>query len=135
MIHARILVVDDDRSTREVIARFLSRDGYEVDTADDGPTALWRIAETPYDLAVLDHQMPGMTGVETFRQARQLRPDLRGVFVTAYANINTVFPAIDAGVERVLSKPPDFDELRMLVAELLADGARPDDAIHDGEGQ
>ncbi|MBI2826323.1 MAG: response regulator [Planctomycetia bacterium] len=129
MCASRVLVVDDDRSSREVVAKLLSSDGYKVDVAADGPTALELMDRAPYDLAVLDYQMPGMSGVDTFRKAREVCPDIRGIFITAYANINTVFPAIDAGVERVLAKPLNARELLSVVAEILSgDGshAAPD---------
>lgn len=125
MRDSRVLVVDDDRSSREVVARLLSSGGYKVDMAEDGPAALELMFRTSYDLAVLDYQMPGMNGVDTFRKARELCPGIRGIFVTAFANINTVFPAIDAGVERVLAKPLDAGELLSVVAEMLSDDGSP----------
>jgi CheY-like chemotaxis protein len=107
----RVLVVDDDRSNTEIVSRVLAAHGYQVDVAGDGTAALELVKQHPYRLAVVDFQMPGMNGVELFRRARELQPHLRGVFLTAYANINTVFPAIEAGVERVLAKPLNSREL------------------------
>lgn len=115
-----LLVVDDDRSISGIVAKLLTDHGYSVDTACDGDSALQLLSQKPYVAAVLDYQMPGMNGVELFRRARELRPHLRGVFLTAYTNINTVFPAIDAGAERVLSKPVDVGELIPAVDELIA---------------
>lgn len=122
----RVLVVDDDRSNSEIVSRVLAAHGYAVDTAPNGQAALELVKRHPYRLAVVDYQMPGMNGVEFFRSARELRPDLRGVFLTAYANINTVFPAIEAGVERVLAKPLDSRELIRIADTLTAPGAPPD---------
>jgi CheY-like chemotaxis protein len=115
----RVLVVDDDRSNSALVSRVLAGHGYMVDTATDGPSALKLIDEHPYKLAIIDYQMPGMNGVELFRAARQKQPELPGLFLTAYANINTVFPAIEAGIERVLAKPLDSAELIRLAAELI----------------
>ena len=123
MSETRVLVVDDDRSNSEVVSRVLTAHGYEVDVADDGVTALGLIEQNPYRLAVVDYQMPGMNGIELFREARHKQPELLGVFLTAYANINTVFPAIEAGVERVLAKPLDSRELIRLAEELIGPGA------------
>ncbi len=123
MIHRRVLVVDDDRSSSEIVLRVLRAQGYDVDVANDGPSALELLKENAYDLAVVDYQMPGMNGVQLFREARQTHPELRGVFLTAYANINTIFPAIEAGVERVLAKPLNAVELIRLATEMIGPGA------------
>lgn len=123
MTSRRLIVVDDDRSTADVVAKLLADRGYEVDVACDGQTALQLISQHPYDLAVLDYQMPGLNGVEVFRRARELRPDLRGIFLTAYTTIDTVFPAVDAGIERVLSKPANAQELIPVVEQVLGTNA------------
>lgn len=119
MTNARVLVVDDDRTVSGMVAAILTDRGYAVDVANDGQSALNLIAKNPYVLAVLDYQMPDMDGVEVFQRAREQQPDLLGIFLTAYANINTVFPAIDAGIERVLAKPPSRRELIPVVEELI----------------
>src|SRR5579863_4238492 len=115
----RVLVVDDDRSTTTIVSKVLAAHGYEVDVANSGPSALALVGRNSYDLAVLDYHMPGMNGVELFRQARSQQPDLRGVFLTAYVDINTVFPAIEAGIERVLAKPLDTGELLHLAQVMI----------------
>ncbi len=121
----RVLVVDDDRSNSEIVSRVLAAHGFAVDTAPNGQAALELVKQHPYRLAVVDYQMPGMNGVEFFRSARELQPELRGVFLTAYANISTVFPAIEAGVERVLAKPLNSRELIHIADALTAPGRLP----------
>jgi CheY-like chemotaxis protein len=121
----RVLVVDDDRSNSEIVSRVLAAHGYTVDAAPNGQAALELVKQHSYRLAVVDYQMPGMNGVEFFRLARDLQPELRGVFLTAYANINTVFPAIEAGVERVLAKPLNSRELIRIADALVAPGSTP----------
>ncbi|HEY4310036.1 MAG TPA: response regulator [Pirellulales bacterium] len=125
--HPRVLVVDDDRSNSEIVSRVLAAHGYAVDIAVDGRTALELVKRHAYRLAVVDYQMPGMNGVELFRLARDVQPDLRGVFLTAYANINTVFPAIEAGVERVLAKPLNSRELLNIAEALIGPGIGDDE--------
>lgn len=119
MADAKVLVVDDDRSQCEIVAKLLSDHGYEVDIACDGTEALGLVSQHRYALALLDYQMPGMNGVEVYRHAKELQPDLVGIFLTAYTTIDTVFPAIEAGVERVLAKPVNARELLPLVDELI----------------
>lgn len=119
----RVLVVDDDRSVSRVVSSILADRGYTIDVAENGEAALKLVAAHSYDLAVLDYQMPGMDGVELFRRAREQQPDLLGIFLTAHTDLRTVFPAIDAGIERVLAKPPSRGELLPLVDELIGPSA------------
>ncbi len=119
MVSQRILVVDDDRSASAAVSRMLRGEGYVVDTADNGISALEAVERQNYDLAILDYQMPGMDGIELCQRIRSVKPQIPAVFVTAYTTINTVFPAVIAGAERVLSKPVDIHELVPVVQELI----------------
>ena len=112
-----IILVDDDRDTCNVVATLLRAWNYDVDTANDGATALKLVDERPYGLAIIDYRMPGMNGVELFREMRERRPDITGIFMTGYTTIDVVFPAIDSGILRVLTKPVDFNELRPIIEE------------------
>ena len=120
----RILIVDDDTSLCLVVEKLLADEGYQVHTATDTAVAMELIAHNHYDLLVLDYLMPGMNGVEIFRHARELQPDVAGVFLTAHTTIDTVFPAIDAGVERVLAKPVDARELLPVVRQLVGEASQ-----------
>jgi CheY-like chemotaxis protein len=115
-----ILVVDDDKNTRNYVAKILSMKSWQVDTAGDGPKALELVRGKRYDAMVLDFRMPGMDGAELCRRIRKIQPNVHGIFLTAYANINTVFPAMDAGGERVLAKPVDPKELIHSIEEQIA---------------
>jgi two-component system, OmpR family, response regulator ResD len=70
----RILVVDDDATVSEVVARYLERDGYAVETVADGRVALQRALAAPPDLLVLDLMLPGVDGLELCRRLRALAP-------------------------------------------------------------
>ena len=116
----RILVVDDERNTCRYLASILGTDGFEVDTATDGTAALDLVRDNEYQLAVLDYQMPGMNGVELFKEIQQVQPQMIGIFLTAYPTIDTVFPAIESGIRRVLAKPVDPVNLARVIQECLA---------------
>ena len=122
---SRILVVDDDQGNRFALSKVLTGLGYEVDVAADGNSALELVRDHDYALAVLDYRMPGMDGVELYRRIHAGHPDVVGVFLTAFTTIDTVFPAIEAGVTRVLSKPVDFNELIPLVEETVGKPGQP----------
>jgi CheY-like chemotaxis protein len=115
-----ILVVDDDPAQCRVLEKLLTDHGYSARSTTDSVTALELLAHDHYDVLVLDYLMPEMNGVEVFRRARDVQPNVAGVFLTAHTTIDVVFPAIDAGVERVLPKPVDTRELLPVIQELLA---------------
>jgi two-component system, NtrC family, response regulator HydG len=115
----RILIVDDDRACCEVLSKMLSLRGYQVDVAYDGRIALELINQREYGLALIDYRMPGMDGVELYRRIREMRPSLVGVFLTGFPTINTVYPAISVGVERVLAKPAGSAELLSVIEEFV----------------
>jgi CheY-like chemotaxis protein len=125
MSATRILVVDDDRSIGLLVGKLLTDRGYAVDIARDGTEALFMLGQFPYKLAIIDYLMPRMNGPELLEKAKTVCPGLHGVFLTAYANIQTVFHAIDAGAERVLSKPADARELITVVEQLVGPGNTP----------
>lgn len=101
------------------MAQQLGSLGYRVQTAPDAVVALDILNGSPVELAVLDYEMPGLNGVELFRLARQINPQLAGIFVTGHARLDTVYSAIDAGMFRVLGKPVDFTELAMVIEDCL----------------
>lgn len=119
MERARLLIVDDDQHLCAAMARQLGSLGYDVQTAPDAAVALDILNESPVEVAVLDYEMPGLNGVELFRLARQINPQLAGIFVTGHARLDTVFSAIDAGMFRVLGKPVDFAELALVIEDCL----------------
>src|SRR5262245_239545 len=118
----RILLVDDNPDACTTSAKYLRWAGdYEVDMAHDAASALQLLRQGEYALAVIDYQLPDMNGVELFRQAKTIRPDLKAIFVTGFPTIDVVFPAIDAGVLRVLAKPVEFEELIPVIDEYVFD--------------
>jgi two-component system response regulator HydG len=117
--HPSILVVDDDVDTCRNLSDILTDLGYHVATAHDGPSALDLVRQRHFDVALLDLKMPGMDGLELYRNIRKLRADTVALIVTAYAGGNTTEDALAAGAWRVLPKPVDFARLLGLVDQAL----------------
>jgi CheY-like chemotaxis protein len=113
-----ILVVDDDNAVRDVVARMLSANGFGVLTASDGSEALRILGQRSVDLLFTDIVMPGMDGVELARQARQVRPGLKVLFATGYAQKAIERDAIHQA--RVVYKPLRQAELVKEIEALLA---------------
>jgi len=116
MTHS-ILLVDDNPDACATAAKLLWTWEYQADIALDGFTALDLVEKHPYALAIIDYQMPGMNGVELFRRMQRIRPAIKGIFLTGHTTLDVVYPAIEAGILRVLPKPVDFEELLPLIEE------------------
>lgn len=114
-----ILVVDDDVDTCKNLADILSDLGYQVDIAHDGPSALVKVRGRSYDVALLDFKMPGMNGLEVYREVKRLSPSTVAIIVSAYTDPTTRQAAIQAGAGGVLAKPVDFPRLLALVDEAV----------------
>lgn len=117
--HPSILVVDDEVDTCRNLADILGDLGYQVDIAYDGLTALERVRQKAYDIALLDLKMPGMDGVTLYREIKRLRSGTVAIIVTAYASSDTAEEALTAGAWHILPKPVDFPKLLKLVDEAL----------------
>lgn len=116
---ARILVVDDERSMRELLAIVLRRDGYEVILAENGRTALNVLEREAVDLLISDIKMPDMSGVEVLHAAKGIDHDILGIMITAFASTETAVEALRMGAYDYLSKPFNVDELKIIVRNAL----------------
>ena len=111
----RLLLIDDDAAVRATIARLLEDDGHVVDSVWDGRIALTAIEHCHYDLAIVDFAMPAMDGAAVIREGRKLRPELKFLMVTGYADSEAVIAACPD--TPVLRKPFDGDTLLRLVRD------------------
>jgi len=118
---ARILVVDDLAANRDLLARRLSRDGYEVVTAEDGEAALALIDEDSFDLVLLDVMMPGLSGVEVVTRIRSTFDPaaLPVIMVSAVDATDGVVDALERGASDYVTKPFSFPILRARVRSQL----------------
>ena len=82
----RILVVDDERSMRELLAIVLRREGYEVLLAENGRAAIEMLEQEAVDLLISDIKMPDLSGVDVLRAAKRVDQDILGIMITAFAS-------------------------------------------------
>ncbi|MFH0919293.1 MAG: response regulator, partial [Fibrobacterota bacterium] len=117
----RVLVVDDEKLIREMIADFLEQD-YAVTTANSGESALALPGIAGFDLVISDINMPGIPGYELLKRVRQLSPRTKVVLITAYDVDNYVRMAKEHGVCNIISKtvPFNFSELAVVVRNLIS---------------
>jgi len=115
----RILVVDDERSMRELLAIVLRREGYDVLLAENGKSAIAMLEKEPVDILISDIKMPDLSGVDVLRAAKRVDQDILGIMITAFASTETAVEAMRLGACDYLSKPFDVDLLRMKVREKI----------------
>lgn len=102
----RVLIVDDETNIRQMMRITLEADGYDVEEAADGQTALELFGDgARFDAVVLDQRMPGMDGIETLKRIRRSAPDATILMVTAFGSIELAVDAMKAGARDFLRKP------------------------------
>jgi DNA-binding NtrC family response regulator len=116
----RILIVDDDASMIRTTSLILGRKGYTVATAADGPEAIEKVKEQPFDIIFMDIKMPVMDGVETHRRVKEIQPDAVVMMMTAYAVEDLIQQALEDGAYGVLYKPLDIDRMVTVIEEARA---------------
>lgn len=115
----RILVVDDDRSTRAMLRRNLAYEGFEVESAEDGPTALDRIRDYQPEIIVLDVMLPGCDGFEVLRRLRAAHDQTPVVMLTARDAVDDRVAGLESGADDYLVKPFAFKELLARIQVIL----------------
>ena len=119
----RVLVVDDDPRNRNLLAKILKEDAYDVWTADDGETAIEMMGEESFEIILTDLVMPGVDGLELLEHVRAHSPRTLVIVVTGFGTVKTAVAAMRAGAYDYITKPFSIDEIR-LVAEKALDHFR-----------
>jgi DNA-binding NtrC family response regulator len=118
----RILIVDDDAGQRSLLNSFLKSQGFDTVTADSGERALETLRSGEFNLMISDVRMPGISGLETLRRAREMNATLPVLLVTAYTDIRDAVGAMRDGAVNYLAKPIDLDELLATIQKVIGLG-------------
>ncbi len=118
-----ILVVDDDTSHRTMLKTLLSGWGYSVHEADDGSTAIAQVQKSPFDLILMDIRMIKVSGLEALETIKGINPSIPVIIMTAYSSVESAIEAMKKGAYEYLTKPLDFEEMRMKI-ELAMDHSK-----------
>lgn len=116
---SRILLVEDEEGVALTLSDLLSGEGYEVETAADGPRGLARASSEPFDLVVLDVMLPGKNGFEVCRELRQRGKDVAILMLTAKSQLTDRVVGLKLGADDYLTKPFEPPELVARVEALL----------------
>jgi len=114
----KILIVDDEMNMRRTLAAILSDEGYEVATAATGEEAVDLCSREQFGIVLMDVRMPGIDGVEAFRQIRRHREGVRVILMSAFSVEHLKEAALDEGAIAFLPKPLDLEKVVHLVGEV-----------------
>ena len=117
----RVLVVDDEASIRDLLAKTLALAEYDVDVAPDGRTALERMRLYPYDLLIADLKLPGMDGLTVIREAKRYKADLPVIIITGFSTESSAIEAVNLGVAGYLTKPFRVPQVLAAAAKALGE--------------
>lgn len=113
-----ILVVNDKRGMREILAEILKDAGYNVSMAEDGYEAIEKVRKLFFAIIFLDMRMPGIGGVETLREIKKISPETRVVMITAYVDKDSEKEAMREGADTVIYKPFGVKETMAIIEKL-----------------
>ena len=114
-----ILVVDDDDAHRTMLRTLLGGWGYEISEADDGSIAVEAVKRSPFDLVLMDIRMLKVSGIEALDQIKVFNPVIPVIIMTAFSSVETAVQARKKGAYDYLTKPLDFDKLKLTIERAM----------------
>ncbi len=123
-----ILIVDDERRQRELLAGLIATLDCQAAEAASGEEALAYLQDHPVDMILLDVRLPGISGMETLARIRRHDPTTHVLLITAHADLRQAVSAMKSGADDYLAKPVDLDELRVAISDALGLSAGPGEA-------
>ncbi|MDP8252991.1 MAG: response regulator [Candidatus Kaelpia aquatica] len=115
----RILLADDDRGLLDSISDFLSLEDFDVETVNEGQKALSAIKDGNFDLVITDIKMPGLSGLEVLKKAREIDPELPIMIMTGFASLETAIEAVRDGAYEYMTKPFDMEKFLNVVTRAV----------------
>jgi len=119
---AKILIVDDETSMRNLFSIMLAKEGYDVDVAEDGASAMSLVDTKIYDLVITDIIMPKMKGTELLKKVKEVHPETVVIMITAYASTESAVEAMKEGAYDYITKPFSVEEIKVIIAKALERG-------------
>jgi two-component system NtrC family response regulator len=118
MDRATILIVEDEETQRSLLAGLLRKEGYTVEEAGDGTTALDLFRTRTIDLTLLDFKLPDMDGLAILKGLKEINPEIEVIMITAFGSIENAVKALKLGASEYLTKPIDLDDLLFKIKKI-----------------
>jgi len=116
---SQILLIDDEAHNREALTLLLSQAGYEVKSAASGEEALKILQQTPFEIVITDLFLPGVSGIDILKRVKEDSPYTNVILITGNASAETAVEAMKEGAFDYITKPLNFEKLKILVAKAL----------------
>ena len=118
MDRATILIVEDEETQRSLLAGLLRKEGYTVEEAGDGTSAIEHIRTKTIDLVLLDFKLPDMDGLTILKGVKEINPEVEIIMITAFGSIENAVNALKSGASEYLTKPIDLDDLLFKIKKI-----------------
>jgi DNA-binding NtrC family response regulator len=115
----KLLVVDDEPSNRKILEQVLARQGYSVDTANDGSEALKKVDSFQPDLVLLDYMMPEVSGMDVLKELRKREEDIPVIMMTAYGTVERAVESMQEGAYDFITRPFKPEHIALVVRKAL----------------
>jgi len=116
---ASLLIIDDEKSIRNVLKDILSNEGYTIEEAADGEEGLRKFKAGNFDTVLCDIKMPKLDGIEFLQKAKEAQPDVPIIIISGHGNIETAVDAVKKGAFDYIAKPPDLNRLLITIRNAL----------------
>lgn len=116
---AKVLIVDDSRTSRRILNNLLSEDGYEVAEAENGETGIQKYKEEAPDLVTMDITMPVMDGLEALKKIREYDSEAKVIMVTAAGQESKIMEAVKHGAAEFITKPFEKDKILETIQKVV----------------
>jgi DNA-binding NtrC family response regulator len=121
MLIASVLVIDDDAGVRSMLSSILEDAGYSVEAVDNGKEAIKTCEKLPFDVALVDINLPDIQGTELLHKLKQIQPKMVKIIITGQPSIENAVKALNEKSDGFITKPFDPQELLEMIRKLIAD--------------
>jgi len=131
----RVLIVDDEEQFAQVLAERLRLRNYDVTTCGSGEAAIEKIRQYNFDVAILDVQMPGMSGIETLREIKRKKPMTEVIMLSGHATVESAIEGMKLGATDFILKPGETEDLISKINDAYERKAAQEERLREARAQ
>jgi len=120
---SNVLVIDDDEETRNMFSTVLNDAGYLVEVAENGKQAIKMCKEEPFDVALIDIELPDIKGIDLLKTLRQIQPKMINIIITGHPSIENAVKSVNEKADGYLLKPVNMAEMLEMIKRILKEKA------------